>query len=167
MRDDQKTVPCLTIACYMNRQKTVRKLSLEFSVATPRFELGTCRLCLLLQFSLPNCFVCSLDCLFTRSGCLPFSLYTFIISDAWLGITIVKASPNLTSYIQTVPGLEALKFANQIPTIPVFSECQGPLSSLASDQTNFTFVMSAFGKRDNEKHILFLNHSNYKVYLAN
>ncbi|MEH2218043.1 MAG: hypothetical protein V7K72_13190 [Nostoc sp.] len=29
-------------------------------------------------------------------GCLPSSLYTFLISEAWFGITALLASPSLT-----------------------------------------------------------------------
>jgi len=51
------------------------------------FEPATERLCIPLQLSLPLSGLWAGLSLHPRPGCLPFSLYTFLITEAWLGIT--------------------------------------------------------------------------------
>jgi hypothetical protein len=75
-------------------------------VAGEGFEPSTFGLCIPLQLPLPDESVCGLDFLFTLDqhmlplGCLPSSLYTFSFTEltegAWLGVTPLAASPNLT-----------------------------------------------------------------------
>lgn len=53
--------------------------------------------------------VCGLDYIFTlKIGCSVFSLYTFLFSKAWLGITIAKGFTEFTEYQYKITSIPAL-----------------------------------------------------------